>query len=61
VGSTPVAALAARRLSRAPAGAEPALGAVPSALATAGLLVLFAACVMLVAARTYNPFIYFQF
>jgi alginate O-acetyltransferase complex protein AlgI len=36
-------------------------GWLPSAAVTAGLFVLLAASVMLSAARTYNPFIYFRF
>jgi alginate O-acetyltransferase complex protein AlgI len=36
-------------------------GWLPSAAMTAGLFVLLAASVMLSAARTYNPFIYFRF
>ena len=48
----------------APAWGRPrrsALAWVPSAAATFGLVLLLAASVMLSAARTYNPFIYFRF
>jgi alginate O-acetyltransferase complex protein AlgI len=64
IASTPIApALAAWWAGRnaAPGDAEPALGWVPSAVGTAALTVLLAASVMLIAARTYNPFIYFRF
>jgi alginate O-acetyltransferase complex protein AlgI len=43
------------------AGQIARLAWLPSAAATAGLLLLLAASVMLSAARTYNPFIYFRF
>jgi alginate O-acetyltransferase complex protein AlgI len=67
VAATPIAPRLASIWSRpAPAADDPSravgqLGWLPSAAATAGLLVLLAASVMLSAARTYNPFIYFRF
>ena len=64
IASTPIApALAAWWADREASSAQgqSALGWVPSALSTAALTVLLAASVMLIAARTYNPFIYFRF
>jgi len=40
---------------------EPRLGGLASALTCAALAVIFAGCAMLIAAHTYNPFIYFRF
>ena len=57
VASTPVLPALAAPV-RTPDARFP--GAV-SALATLGLVVLFTASLMLIAARTYNPFIYFRF
>ena len=34
---------------------------LPSVLTCAALAAVFAGCVMLIAAHTYNPFIYFRF
>jgi len=59
-GSAPVWPALAARLARAP-GDGPRLGPLPSALACAALAAVFAGCVMLIAAHTYNPFIYFRF
>ena len=63
VASTPIGPALARWWSdRQPApGGEVALAWAPSALGTAALTLLLAASVMLIAARTYNPFIYFRF
>jgi len=71
VAATPVAPALARLFGPVEAGPDsadvgdgfsrPALAWVPSLATTAGLLVLLAASVMLSAARTYNPFIYFRF
>lgn len=61
LGAWPLVPGLARVTSRAGGSGEPVVGVVPSALATLALLAVFAACLMLVAARTYNPFIYFQF
>ena len=65
VASTPIAPALARwwaeRDASASRAGEPVLGWIPSALGTAALAVLLAASVMLIAARTYNPFIYFRF
>ena len=44
---------------RAPSAA--AAGAVVDSLSTAALLALLVASIMQMAARTYNPFIYFRF
>jgi alginate O-acetyltransferase complex protein AlgI len=54
VGSTPVVHLLSR-IER------PAASALRPALSTVALLVLFVMSAMLIAARTYNPFIYFRF
>jgi alginate O-acetyltransferase complex protein AlgI len=59
-GSTPLWPALAARLARASADG-PRLGPLPSALACAALAAVFAGCVMLIAAHTYNPFIYFRF
>lgn len=61
VGSWPVLPRLARLASRPETANGPLLGPLPSALATLALIGVFGACLMLVAARTYNPFIYFQF
>jgi alginate O-acetyltransferase complex protein AlgI len=71
IAATPIAPTLARlwderRAKAAPRSADAVsevwqLGWVPSAAATAGLIVVFAASLMLSAARTYNPFIYFRF
>ena len=72
IGATPVLPALARRLSARPQGAHdgslpggPAAAAVlgwaPSVAATLGLALLLGASIMLSAARTYSPFIYFRF
>jgi alginate O-acetyltransferase complex protein AlgI len=65
VGATPVLPLLARRLLRAGGGAAgntaPILPWAPSAAASVGLALLLVASIMLSAARTYSPFIYFRF
>ena len=59
-GSAPVwPALAARWARPSPEG--PRFGPLPSALTCAALAAIFAGCAMLIAAHTYNPFIYFRF
>jgi alginate O-acetyltransferase complex protein AlgI len=56
-GAMPVwARLGARLMS-----ADGRLGPLASAATCAGLVVVFAGCAMLIAAHTYNPFIYFRF
>ncbi|HUU34314.1 MAG TPA: MBOAT family protein [Vicinamibacterales bacterium] len=64
VGATPVLSALACRL-RPGSGADGhvggALGWAPSAVGTAALAVLLGASIMLSAARTYSPFIYFRF
>lgn len=62
-GSTPIVPAAARRLAapgRTP-GAPARLAWLPSAATAVALSALLAASMMLMAARTYNPFIYFRF
>ena len=60
IGSAPVWTAVAARLERAaPQGAP--MRALPSALLVAALTAVFSGCVMLIAAHTYNPFIYFRF
>ena len=59
-GATPIWPAIANGLAR-PAVEGPRLGAFPSALTCAALAVVFAGCAMLIAAHTYNPFIYFRF
>jgi alginate O-acetyltransferase complex protein AlgI len=63
IGATPVMPSAARRLSRWADGsaARPTLDWRGSAAAVVALLVIFSASLMLSAARSYNPFIYFRF
>lgn len=63
IGSTPIVPVLERRLVRAMAdrASQPALRWLPSAAATAALVLMLAASLMLMAARTYNPFIYFRF
>ena len=59
-GSAPVwPALAARWARPSPDG--PRLGPLASSLTCAALAAIFAGCAMLIAAHTYNPFIYFRF
>ena len=62
IAATPIAPMLGKALSTD--GGEAAsvrFAWLPSAAMTAGLFVLLAASVMLSAARTYNPFIYFRF
>jgi alginate O-acetyltransferase complex protein AlgI len=60
VGSAPVwPALASRWARPSPEG--PRVGPLSSALTCAALAAIFAGCAMLIAAHTYNPFIYFRF
>jgi hypothetical protein len=62
VGATPWLPALGRRLAHPEAeGRGGTLSASVSSLATLGLWVVLAGCVMLIAARTYNPFIYFRF
>jgi alginate O-acetyltransferase complex protein AlgI len=65
VGATPVLPRLTRRLLRTGGGATgntgPTLPWGPSAVAAAGLALLLGASIMLSAARTYSPFIYFRF
>lgn len=64
IGSMPVVPMAARWLSRdgdALAGWRARLDWLPSAATTLMLFLLLTASLMLMAARTYNPFIYFRF
>jgi alginate O-acetyltransferase complex protein AlgI len=56
-GSMPLwPVLGARVASR-----EQRLGPLASAVTCAALAAIFAGCAMLIAAHTYNPFIYFRF
>jgi len=52
-------AVAGRFGQTAPGGSQ--LGALPSALSVAAVSANLDGCVMLIAAHTYNPFIYFRF
>jgi alginate O-acetyltransferase complex protein AlgI len=62
IGSTPVVPMLARWWSRGGDGdVERRLGWAPSLVGTAAVIVLLAASLTLVAAKTYNPFIYFRF
>jgi alginate O-acetyltransferase complex protein AlgI len=63
VGATPVMPFLARQLSRGTKtwADSPALGWSGSVAAVVALLAIFSASVMLSAARSYNPFIYFRF
>ena len=56
-GSMPIWPALGQRLS--PEGRR--LGPLASALTCAGLAAIFTGCAMLIAAHTYNPFIYFRF
>jgi alginate O-acetyltransferase complex protein AlgI len=60
VGSAPLWRTLGARLAW-PSQEEPRFGAVTSALTCAALAAVFAGCAMLIAAHTYNPFIYFRF
>ena len=59
-GSLPLWPAIAARLART-SGEGSRLAPLPSAMTCAALAVIFAGCAMLIAARTYNPFIYFRF
>ena len=62
IGSTPIVSAFARSVSRAPdAGRRPDVFSGIAALGTAALLLMLVASIMQIAARTYNPFIYFRF
>jgi hypothetical protein len=62
IAATPIAQTLGRIAWTDDAAAAPVRFAwLPSAAVTAGLFVLLFASVMLSAARTYNPFIYFRF
>jgi alginate O-acetyltransferase complex protein AlgI len=62
IGSTPVVPMLARWWSQGGDGdVERRLGWAPSLVGTAAVIVLLAASLTLVAAKTYNPFIYFRF
>jgi len=63
IGSTPIVPAVARRLAvpRETVEAPGTLGWLPSVAVTVALSALLFASMMLVAARTYNPFIYFRF
>jgi alginate O-acetyltransferase complex protein AlgI len=63
IGSTPVIPFLARRLPRTAdeRASAPTLGWQGSLPAIVALLTIFSASVMLSAARSYNPFIYFRF
>jgi alginate O-acetyltransferase complex protein AlgI len=60
IGSTPIVPALSAWLDRA-GGAERRLAAAFSPAATAALAALLVASIMQIAARTYNPFIYFRF
>jgi alginate O-acetyltransferase complex protein AlgI len=61
IAATPIAPAIAQRLRAQAEGDGVRLAWMPSAAVTVGLFALLAASVMLSAARTYNPFIYFRF
>ena len=61
IAATPIAPAIAQRLRAHGEGDGVHLAWAPSAAVVAGLFALLAASVMLSAARTYNPFIYFRF
>lgn len=62
IGSMPIVPRMASWLVRPGQGeGRPRLRSVPSVVAAAALIVLFAASLMLSAAGTYNPFIYYRF
>jgi len=60
IGSTPIVPALSAWLDR-DGGAERRVAAVSSPAATAALAALLVASIMQIAARTYNPFIYFRF
>ena len=59
-GSAPFWPAIGARLAR-PSTEGPRFGALTSAFTVAALAAVFAGCAMLIAAHTYNPFIYFRF
>jgi alginate O-acetyltransferase complex protein AlgI len=61
IAATPIAPAIARRLREGGETDGARLAWAPSAVVATGLFALLAASVMLSAARTYNPFIYFRF
>jgi alginate O-acetyltransferase complex protein AlgI len=61
IGATPVVPALARRLATVSDDGNAILGWRPSAVALLALVALLSASVMLSAARSYNPFIYFRF
>lgn len=65
MGATPVLPRLTRRLMRGGGGAAGNTGTTlpwaPSAVTAGALVLLLGASIMLSAARTYSPFIYFRF
>ena len=61
IGATPVMPVLAQRLARASDEGTSTLGWQGSMAAIVALLTIFSASLMLSAARSYNPFIYFRF
>ena len=61
IGSTPWMRAAAARVESASPARQPAIAWSVSLLGTAALMALLVASIMQMAARTYNPFIYFRF
>jgi hypothetical protein len=62
IGSMPIVpALAARRALAAQGGGRLGLTSDVDALGATALVMLLVASIMQIAARTYNPFIYFRF
>jgi hypothetical protein len=59
-GSAPVWPVIAARLAQ-PSADGARFGPLTSALTFAVLAAVFGGCAMLIAAHTYNPFIYFRF
>jgi alginate O-acetyltransferase complex protein AlgI len=61
IGSTPIVPALGRWHARVEAGSRLAFASGLGALSTAALMLLLVASIMQIAARTYNPFIYFRF
>ena len=61
IGATPVMPALAQRLARASDERDQHTGLAGSMAAIVALLTIFSASLMLSAARSYNPFIYFRF
>jgi alginate O-acetyltransferase complex protein AlgI len=61
IGSTPWVPALAARIERAAHAGRPAIAWSASLVGTAALMALLVASIMQMAARTYNPFIYFRF